>query len=197
EGDTQRAISHAAPCCNDAGNRERDRAGVLGRDRLKEPEVASTATADAEIARVNMLEEVQRDEIVMHLPEKVRQNNEDRESTAERKPAAGHQTPRRGEKKSRQQSGDEEHNRVLGHQANSAEETDPNPPPLVFAAEQANDTVRDEHPGELLKRCVLELCALEQRNWGERHRKRRQALCETAATERSRDQTGGDNDSNL
>ena len=72
ERNAECAVPHAAPRRDDTCNRERESEGIRANKRLKEPEIARAAAADAEIARMNVFEKVERDEVVVYLPDQVR-----------------------------------------------------------------------------------------------------------------------------
>src|SRR5208337_5512575 len=73
----------------------------------------------SDIARMNMTEEVKRDEFVPHLPHEIRQTNQQRQPGPAPEPPASQETPRACQQQAAQNPRNEEEDRVLGQQANA------------------------------------------------------------------------------
>ncbi|HUB80881.1 MAG TPA: hypothetical protein VMB03_18875 [Bryobacteraceae bacterium] len=142
------------------------------------------------IARMNVVQEIQRDEVVLPLPEEVRQEYRDGQGDAHPEPFVCEVAAQIGQNESRDNANHQKGHGVLRERAKSDGGAGGKPPPRVAGPDQAHDAKRREDPGE-----VIEGDVLHQGPAADRERRRQaagQELGVAPAAEIARHQAGQD-----
>src|SRR5581483_2637244 len=162
---------------------------------LEAPVALSTSFAD--IALMNALEEVIRDEVVVNEPEKIGKKEEERDANSRPEPRAEQMTPSAGKDKANKQAGDEKDDRIFGEKAQADCRSDRKPPARIVRFEQADGEPADQYPPEHGKRGVLKFCGLKDRERREPDGKCGGDLSEALAAKITRHQTADDDQNGL
>ena len=127
----------------------------------------SAGSADANVAGVDVSKKIQRDEMMLRLPDKIWQKDEQGKSNAEDKPPASQIGARAGDEEGEENSEGKERHGIFRHHAEAYREADPQPPTRILLTEQAHNKVGREHPAEIVEGDVL-----HERSADEAERKR-------------------------
>jgi hypothetical protein len=154
-------------------------------------------TTSADVACVNVVEELVGDEVVPRKPDQIGRKEQQRNSHASPKPRRPEVPARGSEDESDEKSGDEKYDRILGKQAESECRADRNPPTRILGFQQAYRAPRGQHPPEDSKRSVLKFGGFEYRHRREADGEGGGDLCEAISAQVTRHETGEDDDSGL
>ena len=99
-----------------------------------------------DVADVDVLKKVVRNEVVTRQPDQVGQKDETSDADARPEPSACEITPRPREDETTQDSGDEKHDGVLGEEPEADGRARTEPPARVFCSEHADREIGDQHP---------------------------------------------------
>src|SRR5258708_23428997 len=111
-----------------------------------------------------MGQELQGYEVMLHLPNNVRQKDENRNSNADPKPAAAQEMTSRREEQRGNDAESEKARGVTRLHAKAQNNADGRPATWVFRLQQANKKIGNSDAPEIVERDVLEHCALYKRN---------------------------------
>src|SRR5579885_2950593 len=171
EGDHEGPAQHAVapgfcPADIEPQAEERERRGddVDVHEQLLAIETAVTALA--QVSRMQMGEEIERNELMARLPDEGRKEKEDGERDADPKPFPEEITPRGGEQNSGHDAEGEKTHGVARFHAEAERDTDGHPPARVSGFEQAQNEVGCENAPKIAEGNVL-----HDRGLGERERR--------------------------
>src|SRR5690606_38456578 len=120
---------------NQPGDPQRQREGVGGQPQLIEQEVVGAANAD--IAGADVVQEVERDKVMLELPDQVGQEDEQREGHAAPQPGAAQVAAGRRQQHGQDQGGHTDGDGIFGHHAQADDGSNGRPPAGIVRLEQA------------------------------------------------------------
>src|SRR5262249_35511679 len=139
--------------------------------------------------------EIERNEMVLSLPDQVRKENQDRQRDSIPQPLACHIFAGTREQHSCDDTQGEEAHRVFRHHPQADCTADSQPPAWIFACEQPHDKVSGEYPTKMIERDILHQGARSQ---AKRNRSScRNQLSTSVSTKFLRDQAREKNSSRL
>ena len=109
-------------------------------------------------------QEVQRYELMPHLPDKIRQDGYDRNANANPKPADPQETPGGREEHRAGDAESEKAHRVARLHADAQNRANRRPPARISRLQQPDEKIGDGHAPKIVERNVLEHRALYKRN---------------------------------
>src|SRR5215471_3678295 len=109
-------------------------------------------------------QKIQRNELMLHLPDEIWQKKQHGKCNAGPKPAAAHETSRVSKEHRARDPESEKSHRVTRFHTHAQADANRHPPARILRLQQPNDKIRDRDTPQIVERDVLEYGALDERN---------------------------------